>query len=259
MYKFIAIFFALSQVLCANEPLLFKPLIANPYEPRIGAMYQFNDKKLRLDIGVSYDILKIAEDTNRTITLGADFFTFTRLRSEANFKFPVETSDYFFGINFNIKDTIFSYPFYSRLRLSHISSHLVDGWSENGIFKDLPIVYSREFIDLAIAFDLSFYRIYGGINFVFSTIPSDAEKFILQFGIDRELEISDNIIIQTGLDNKVFQNRSQSAYQIGIAFKTSNKIKISTSLYYFNGATIHGAFYKKYDNYYAIGFQLSYY
>ncbi len=259
MYKFLLLLITSAQFLIANQPLLFKPFIANPWEPRIGTMYQFNDKKLRLDIGVSYDLLKLIDDTNRTITMGADFFTFTRLRSEGNFKFPVETSDYFFGINFNIKNTIFSYPFYSRLRLSHISSHLVDGWSENGIFFDLPIVYSREFIDFAIALDLTYYRIYGGINFIFSTIPIDIEKSILQLGIDREIEISDNLCIQAGWDNKIFKTRSQSAYQIGIAYKTLDKIKISASLYYFNGATIHGSFYKNYDNYYAVGFQIIYY
>ncbi len=32
-----------------------------------------------------------------------DFFTFSNLRSEDNFKFPVDAIDYMFGVNFNLK------------------------------------------------------------------------------------------------------------------------------------------------------------
>ena len=79
------------------DKLLFTPLTANVFEPRIGAMYQLSAEKLRLDIGASFDLADLKLFDGVETRFGTDFFTFTRLRSERGFKFPVETSDYFFG------------------------------------------------------------------------------------------------------------------------------------------------------------------
>ena len=61
-----------------------------------------DNNKLRLDISTSRDIVKWYDD-DETISIGADLFTFTRLRSTDNFKFPVETIDYLFGLNAGYK------------------------------------------------------------------------------------------------------------------------------------------------------------
>ncbi|HYF01921.1 MAG TPA: hypothetical protein VEC36_00985, partial [Patescibacteria group bacterium] len=160
--------FSLSPTTVPNTPidthvgrLSFTPLIANPLEGRVGAMYQFADNKLRLDIGNSIDVYKLP---NRDVAFGVDFYTFTRLRSEGNFKFPVETSDYYFGVNFSSSSLRDSKKYYDeesdrtyevgfkpslRLRLAHISSHLVDGLADtSGKLEKKPFVYSREFADL---------------------------------------------------------------------------------------------------------------
>src|SRR5208283_1216384 len=81
--------------------LLFKPLVADTYEPRNGILAEIGKNRLRLDIGNSIDLLqyRFAEDSS-LLTMGTDFFTYTLLRGEKDFHFPVDASDYFFGINF---------------------------------------------------------------------------------------------------------------------------------------------------------------
>nr|HPI19931.1 hypothetical protein [Candidatus Kapabacteria bacterium] len=54
--KTILAIFLLPAFLFSQESLLFKPLTANVFEPRIGSFYQFSDEKLRLDIGTSIDL-----------------------------------------------------------------------------------------------------------------------------------------------------------------------------------------------------------
>src|SRR5205823_6124554 len=85
--------------------------VEDPYagkiEARIGGSREFPGDKLRLDIGASFDMLTLYEPVEQAhhyyyhtqLTLGADFFTWTRLRSTGNFKFPVEAVDYYFGVN----------------------------------------------------------------------------------------------------------------------------------------------------------------
>ena len=55
-------FLILFSLLCfmnLKAELVFKPFVANPFEPRIGAAYHFSEQKLRLDIGASFDIAEL--------------------------------------------------------------------------------------------------------------------------------------------------------------------------------------------------------
>ena len=82
--------------------LNIQPFTANILEPKAGFLFSMDNNKLRLDISTSRDIVKWYDD-DETISIGADLFTFTRLRSTDNFKFPVETIDYLFGLNAGYK------------------------------------------------------------------------------------------------------------------------------------------------------------
>ena len=84
------------------KDLNIQPFTANFIEPRAGTMFGLDENKIRLDIGLSKDILQLFSG-KETISFGADLFTYTRLRSENDFKFPVETIDYLFGINAGYK------------------------------------------------------------------------------------------------------------------------------------------------------------
>jgi len=75
--------------------LNIKPFEANMLEPKAGFSFM-SDHRLRLDISTSQDFYK-EESGNSIFSFGGDLFTFTRLRSESNFHFPVEAIDYLFG------------------------------------------------------------------------------------------------------------------------------------------------------------------
>jgi hypothetical protein len=168
------------------DKLLFTPLTANVFEPRIGSSYQFSSDRLRLDIGASFDLMDINISDEVETRFGTDFFTYTHLRSEGNFKFPVETSDYFFGINFSAKKSLEDIELSSRLRIAHISSHLVDGYAYKDRFYKEPFVYSREFSDLVLAAKYSGLRGYFGWQVLFSKIPKNFSLNNYQFwsGLD---------------------------------------------------------------------------
>jgi hypothetical protein len=247
---------SVSQSFTGN--LLFKPLTANVFEPRIGSMYQFEDEKVRLDIGASIDAVRFSIDSS-SLSAGFDFFTYTRLRSEENFKFPVETSDYFFGANFCWLGSINDFNLEGRLRISHISSHLVDGYSSNSTFWQAPFVYSREFVDLVLAARFSNIRPYIGTTLVFSTAPDNVNQAIFQAGADAWLDLSSFVALRAGYDLKFPSNYDMTitnAFQAGIMLKTSSSAGIFLSTYYYHGNSIHGMFYQDIDSYFAIGFEI---
>jgi len=245
-----------------TKDLLFKPLIANPIESRVGAFYQFENDKLRLDIGNSFDLADIYNNDSTEIRVGADFMTFTRLRSEGRMKFPVETTDYYFGLNTSFKTSLFCKEFYVRLRLGHISAHLIDGWYDiKNSEIEIP-VYSQEFVDLVVAVNLDDIRFYFGGNLVFSTIPDNINIFSPQIGFDYDKPINNNISLSMGLDLKLLgQNNNYNqaiSFQGGFNFKTNRNLSVFFGYYFYKGQSIHGMFYDENDIYNGLGFQFNF-
>jgi len=251
---------------------LFKPLTANHLESRIGIFYQPSKQHLRLDIGHSLDLMELKNNENCKLRAGGDFFILSRLRSEGKFKFPVETSDFFFGLNLT-GEIYNNYSF--RIRVSHISSHLIDGYTTyNNIdkvasFIQEPFVYSREFVDLIFAYKMKYFRPYLGGTTIFSTIPKNINKFVPQIGFDVEYHLFSNFDIVVGYDAKLinvyedaFNKNSISSIsnsaQIGLKYKLSNNTGLSFNFYYYSGLSIHGMFYDIKENYIGYGIQFSY-
>jgi len=257
----LAIFPLASSKALSLGGLLFKPLTANVFEPRVGAIYEGGDNKLRLDIGTSFDFKRFDINERLKASVGADFFTFTRLRSEGKFKFPVETSDYFFGVNSSFIYDFTDYRLSSRVRLAHISSHLVDGLSKDGVFDKKPFTYSREFVDLILAAEKDGLRVYLGGSFIFSTIPDDVDKVVPQLGADYEIKIYKFIGFSTGFDYKYYgsENVGQGAFQAGFKFRTSKSVSVFAACYYFDGLSAHGMSYDELDSYLGFGFQVCFY
>lgn len=256
--------FSLNDLLSKEENnlLLFKPLIANVFEPRVGSFYQFSEEKLRLDIGASYDLKHFTLSEISKLSVGADFFTYTRLRTAGNFKFPVETSDYFFGVNSALKTVMFEKDVSFRLRVAHISSHLVDGMAKDTIFSRMPFVYSREFVDLIIGVQQDNFRVYFGGTFLFHSIPDDFFILIPQIGVEYCLDLNNWLEFQFGLDVKAgLKNhlRNNYASQLGLLFRTNSNIGLYLGGYYFYGNSMHGMFYDVEDNYFGLGFQIIFY
>lgn len=228
-------------------------------------MFSPSEDKLRLDIGISKDVLRYKAG-DETISFGADLFTYTRLRSEGKFKFPVETIDYFFGINGGYKKYIGINEFGVRFRLSHISAHLVDGkyiksqneWSEGR----RPIVYSKEFIEIFPYYNFTSLRMYLGLTYIFHTIPKIIKKGIYQAGFDSfiipfRIGYATPFIAYdfklTGIEDVYSGNNIIKA---GFKFGNPYAKGFSVVLSYISGKSIHGELYDLSENYFNLGFNL---
>lgn len=262
MIRLLFILILIPAALNSSE-LLFRPLTANIFEPRIGGFYQTSTENLRLDIGTSVDLFLSELSNDSKFSIGADFFTSTRLRSEGNFKFPVETTDFFFGVNSVYKTKISNIDNYTRLRISHVSSHLSDGYAVKDKFIKAPYVYSKEFIEIINAFNIGSFRPYLGMTYIFSSIPSNVPKIIPQVGFDYIYPLVGNMELHGGIDLSYIDGLANEdvrlAAQIGVLFRTINDAGILISYYYFNGPSIHGLFFRESDYYSGVGFQVYFY
>ncbi len=245
--------------------LNIQPFTSNLLEPRNGFMFALGEDWLRLDIGTSRDILQL-KSGEETFSFGVDLFTFTRLRSNDNFKFPVGTIDFFFGINagYNKQDGDKDYGL--RIRLSHLSAHLVDGrydvHSSKWVNDREPFTYSKEFIDLFPYYRVSGFRVYLGLTYIFHIIPKIINKGIYQVGFDYYiLPFSNGSITPfvaydfklNGINNTYFGN---NIAKFGVKFGSPLSRGFSILISYISGKSIHGELFDLTENYLNIGFNL---
>jgi len=246
------------------KELNVQPFTANFLEPKAGFLFNTSDNKIRLDIGTSQDIIHIKTESG-IYSAGADLFTFTRLRSEKDFHFPVETIDYLFGLNASFRREFCGNEFGVRFRFSHISAHLVDGQFDKSLnqWRDgrLPQVYSREFVELFPFIRFNDLRFYLGLTYIFHSSPKEIKKGIFQIGGDYFLTtISNNIFTPfvaydfklSGKDKYVGNN----FINFGIKFGEFNKKGFSIYYSYISGQSIHGEYFDTKESYSSIGFNL---
>ncbi len=244
--------------------LNIRPFIANILEPRAGVSYLINQDKLRLDIGTSSDIYKIISK-NHILSFGADIFTYTRLRSENNFRFPVETIDYFFGLNCGYKIFNGSKQYGFRFRFSHISAHLVDGRFDktSGEWRDSlqPFVYSREFFEMLPFYQINSLRFYAGMTYLFHVIPNSIGREIYQGGFDYYMNsfLSKNISPFIADDfklTKIDKYSGNNIFMAGIKFGKYNGKGFSLIYSYISGKSIQGELFNLNESYSSIGFNV---
>jgi len=233
-------------------------------EPKAGFQYLFDLEKVRIDIGTSHDIIHWkAED--ESFSFGADFFTYTRARSENNFKFPVETVDYLFGVNGSYKNKSELNEWGARLRVSHISAHLVDGYydaeTESWLEGREPFVYSREFLELIAYYKIYDIRFYGGVTYNIHIVPDEIKKGMIQVGFDYYVtQIQTSLFIPfiaydfklTGID----EYSGNNIISAGIKFGQPESRGFSILASYYSGKSVHGEFYNVNESYAAIGINL---
>jgi hypothetical protein len=237
--------------------LLFQPLRAHIFEPRMGILYQADNDMLRLDIGNSTDLVAWHPE-GAEYRMGADFFTYTRLRSEGRFKFPVETTDFYFGINFAAKYATGDNAVSARVRVAHISSHLSDGYNGNRS----SFVYSREFVDVTGAYELGSLRLYAGANFLFSSIPDAFGIVTPQLGFDVSHPLAEELTLVGGYDLRFTTvNEATTAVhsaQAGLKLGKQFGSGLLLNGYFYHGKSIHGMFYDLNDSYAGIGIQVDF-
>ncbi len=305
------------------------PLYRWPYAskvaPRIGGSVESSNDKLRLDIGgtvllfsnsrvisfykyggddVSFHGDNGANDSSKRIVklwslstdyvvLGADFFTWSRLRSEANFKFPVEAVDYYLGLYGSVRlneiGDRYTYPhgsneieqrrtsYIASLRVAHISAHLVDGDPEFLTENDAPAVHSREFIDLSFAVDHLFWkgawiagvhrprngflRPYLGAQWLFSTIPDTLGRITPYVGIDASIQVLDGKgpALRVGYEfrlNTEYKTIGEHSFRAGVKLSDVYDNGVVIEGGYSSGRSPYGQYFDRKEEYFSLGFSL---
>lgn len=280
LFKYISIiFFLIPAILFSQDKtddkvkfltsaLLFKPTKSSIFEARNGAIKNTDNGEIRLDIGITIDVIQFKYKQIK-YSAGADFITFSGLRSESNFKFPVDAIDYLFGLNFNMKK-IFSPDFSvsTRFRLSHISAHLQDGHRyarADTIFK--PFVYSREFIDLAGILEYSLtknfsFRGLAAVNFIIHSIPDKFGFISFQQGIEfryalyryLNVYVSNDLRINS-INGRIYFNENAVA---GLKVGGINTTGVNLFVTYYNGMNYKGQYFDSELSYKAVGFNIDF-
>jgi len=176
---------------------LFDPRVADPQEIQLSARYLLDRNDFAGNMGYSVGLLEcLVNDTPLQLRVEASAFLVSKLQTP---NFPVQSTDYTIGFPLDLRKGAFS----ARLRWYHVSSHLGDDFDEiegiegaidlppglNGRRDARPKKYAREFFELFGSYDLSGFRIYGGINWAYHIVrnASDTKNFdpwVVQFGIE---------------------------------------------------------------------------
>ncbi len=245
--------------------LLIQPFTANTLKPKFGFEFKTTINELKLNVGNSMDVLHYNINYNTILSFGADMFTYTLLRSQKNFHFPVDAVDYLFGFNFGYKTKMCNNDVGARLRISHVSAHFVDGHydknSNNWIDGREPKVYSREFLEFIPFIKLHNLRLYGGITYIFHIDPSNIGTDQYQLGFDyfaKDL-ISKNLTPYIAYDFRlvnIYGYTGNNSLEAGFKLGNINGKGMSFYIQYFSGYNIHGEYFDVKENFTAFGFNL---
>ncbi|MFA6979401.1 MAG: DUF1207 domain-containing protein [Ignavibacteriaceae bacterium] len=244
--------------------LNIKPFVANTLEPKAGFMFMSGKNSLRLDIGTSKDFVQFGND-EKTYSFGGDFFTFTKLRGEKDFHFPVDAVDYLFGLNGSIKIKNANSECGLRMRLSHISAHFVDGHFDNytGAWRGgrTPRVYSREFVEFTPFYLVNDLRVYTSYSYLFHVVPKEIGKSIFQIGGEKffNLSFADYLFPFIAYDlrlTKIGKYSGTNSLSAGVKIGKKNSGGISFIVDYFSGNNIHGEYFDYKEKYVAFGLNL---
>lgn len=256
--------FPQTQKVWFPDNLNIQPFTANVIEPKAGFEFLLARSEIRLNVGTSRDFFKVS-DENSSVSFGVDFFTYSLLRSEREFHFPVDAIDYLFGLNtgYKIKDENKEYGF--RFRFSHISAHFVDGHFDYGINswrnRRAPQVYSREFIEIFPFFKFETMRLYTGFTYIFNVTPKNLGKEIYQAGFDYYFTgtgfgIFNPFVAYDFKLSKIEKFSGNNSFVLGVKFGQYESKGFSIRFSYLSGKSIHGEYYDANENYSSIGFNL---
>jgi hypothetical protein len=241
--------------------LTVSPFVANHLEPRVGAAFQIESDALGLDIGTSRDLWRrvVGEEA---FSVGADFFTHTRLRQKSQFRFPVEAVDYLFGLNAAYRVERGRSAYGARFRLSHVSAHLADGrWDDRAdewMERREPFTYSKEFVELAPFYRFGATRVYGCLTWVFHVIPSYLGSYQGQIGVERFFPEATFLGATPFLayDLRLRETTAWAADNsaaAGVKFGEPFGAGLSLIVHYYQGANVHGLFHDRREEYVSLG------
>jgi hypothetical protein len=249
--------------------LLFPALLLPASESRIGFLRHTDEAVLRLDIGNSVDLFRIAGARNFRLEFGVDVATWTALREEENFHFPVDAVDYLFGVNVSsLWRWRGGWSHAARLRLSHISAHLVDGRYDKtaGAWRDdhLPRVYSREYLELVQALRYrDQLRLYAGAQYLYHVDPPRLGSWVAFAGAEGLLRIPRLSWLHpyAAVECRLARSGAYAATntgQFGLKFGRAWGAGVAVYAQYTAGLNEHGEFFDARDSFWAPGLRVDF-
>ena len=159
----------------------------------MGIRKQLGTSRLKLDIGNSLDFLALADSSGTDILhFGVDFFTYALTTSSEGLRLQVDAVDGYFGGHIALRDRGENSERILRLRLLHLSGHLIDGHWDPALqqWKDgkQPIPYTRDFIELLGAY--SFFgralalKVYSGFSYTAHERPANLARWGTLHGVE---------------------------------------------------------------------------
>ncbi|NTV01754.1 MAG: DUF1207 domain-containing protein [Chlorobiaceae bacterium] len=252
---------------------LFEPLLADPTYPHIAVSGKLDRKEVQLDIGAPVDLY---QNRTRDFAVGVDFGTWSLLRRNDDFKFPVDAIDYLFGVNATWKrkfdDSVLPFDtMTTKLRVSHISAHFEDGhydeatraWlnpEEAPTPGKIPFTYSREFVNLTTALSAPGGKVYLGYQYMFHTIPGDINPHSFQAGAEVGLPAHSYVAADVKLlpawsteKQKTDSFRGTWNLQAGMRLTSIGLDQVRVACNYFTGISRQGMYLNKTENYTSLG------
>jgi len=170
------------------DQLVFRPLLTNPQEPRLGLRKEVGNSRMRLDIGMALDLLEFTPSPGDRLRLGVTMFTYALTTSRQGLRLQVDAADGFFGGYIAYGSSMLA----GRLRVLHHSAHFVDGHidpsTEFWINGSAPVPYTRDFGEFLIAIEWrlarNFVSLYNGAAYATLVRPSEVQRFSTLHGIE---------------------------------------------------------------------------
>lgn len=207
---------ALPQTLGTGEgqrPAMFRPLLADPQEPRFFATYlwsrspRLGSRLGSVGLGQTIDLVR-ARDWQLGIAAGV-FSEFNMGSSTTD----LLNTDYIVGLPLTYRRGSWE----TRLRVYHQSSHLGDEYMLHTNAQRIDLTF--EAVELLVASEGSRWRVYGGADYAFVHKPTDLKPGVLHGGLEyrqprpllRVGSLTTGRLV-AGLDAKSVQDRE---WQIG--------------------------------------------
>jgi hypothetical protein len=172
---------------------VFPPVPANHEEPHLGLVKDLTTSHMRLDVGGSMDLmnLRVGQDSTTNLRIGADFFAFALSTSHRGLRLQIDALDGYFGGHVGYRRDMTRSALLLRLRILHLSSHLLDGHFDldNKAWVDgrLPNPFSRDYGELTAGhlwrWTASELFVYGGFSYATLVRPLEQKRLNTLYGI----------------------------------------------------------------------------
>jgi hypothetical protein len=255
------------------ESLLVPPFAAHYQEPRTGLRKEIATSRMKLDIGSTIDVVHIAlSDDDRTrLSVGIDFFTYALTTSSEGLRLQVDAVDGFFGGHVAYRADFEHTSLALRLRLLHLSAHLIDGHYDiaQKAWKDGrdPIPFTKDFGEITAAYEWGMGGLrwmgYGGLAYATLIRPAGIERVsTLQgiqvrtgdmggtaFGKPVTFYVADNLTL-VGIPEYVGTNN----VEMGVKFGRWDGRGVRLYVSYWSGLEVFSQYYDVRRNHWGAGF-----